>query len=110
MLTIKQSKKAFWVVTGVIFLVIVTLTIGVVSTTKNKQDERRQFISKIPYAQEEFGFSYSKNKDQIYVNIFKEPYDENRQLAEKWIKDNGQNPENLKLFYTPANKFKSLNK
>lgn len=110
MLTLKNSKKIFWVITGFIILTITVLIISIILTGKSNKASRQEFISKIPYYQQEFTISYSKNKDQIYINVIKEPYDLNKQKAEKWIKDNGQNPQQLKILYTPTNVFRNLNK
>lgn len=110
MLTLNNSRRYFSVTIGVILLVVI-LIVGSILFSKQKNTEpREEFIDKIPYIQQEFSISYSKEKDQIYVNVLKEPYEENRQRALKWIEDNGQNPNNLKLFYTPNNVFKELNK
>lgn len=106
MITLEKSKRVFWVFAGVVVLIVVVIVFSIVSD----RSARREFISKIPYYTTEFTIVYSKEKDQIYVNALKEPYEENRKKADDWIKSNGQNPQNLKLIYYPSNVFKQLNK
>lgn len=108
-----QSKKYFIISIAVIILAFL-LIVGLIVNSLLKANRaktvilpRQEIISKLPYFSEGFSVTYSKSKDQLYVNVLKEPYEENRKKALDWLRSKGANPEKLEIFYTPANKFPS---
>jgi hypothetical protein len=105
MITLDKSKKIFWLAAAFIVVTSAVLIISILATPSD--DTRQEFISKIPHYTTQYTIVYSKEKDQIYVNILKEPYEENRKNADDWVKSNGQNPQDLKIIYYPSNVFRN---
>ncbi|SRR3990167_120282 len=105
---LKESKKYALVALGLIVLVLGLIAYGIITSRRSSQEAktRQELILDLPYLTAEYSVVYSENKDQIYVNVLKPPYEENRAKALEWIKSQGADPNKLNIFYTPKNKFK----
>ena len=105
-----KSKKYFLlIVIPIIFIIIGILIVGIILQKKNslpKKISQQELILELPYLTQDYSIVYSNNKNQIYINVFKPPYEENRLKALKWIKDQGVDPTKLNISYTPRSKFK----
>ena len=107
---LEKSKKYAIFAAILIFSILGLLLYGILTSkpksTTPKELTRQQVILKLPYLTADFTIVYANEKDQIYVNVLKPPYDTNRQKALDWLISQGADPQKLNIFYTPANEFK----
>ena len=103
--SLAQSKK-FIVLAFVLTIIFITLLIIWVLASGTFNQSKR-LARNLPYFTPEFTIVYSSEKDQIYVNVLKPPYEANRQKALTWLQTQGANPTKLNIiFYAPINKFR----
>ena len=114
-LNLASSKKYIYIFLAVTTLIVTVLAILVITSRKPAQIQKttitkEDFIQKaLPYTSEQFGIIYNSKKQTLYVNVFKPPYEENRQKALEWVKNRGIDPAEFKIFYSPTSQFKSIN-
>src|SRR3989344_4164125 len=109
MLAPDLTKSRRYVLIGVvliviIFVLLIAFGLSQKSTPKQKEDKeitRQELVLNLPYLTSDYSIVYSQNKDQIYINVLKPPYEENRQRALEWIKHQGADPAKLNIIYTP---------
>lgn len=89
----------------IIFALIIAAGLSRKSVSEPKEITRQDLILNLPHLTSDYSIVYSQDKDQIYINVLKPPYEENRQKALKWIRDQGVDPTKLNISYTPKNKF-----
>ena len=105
---LKESKKYALIAAGIIVLVLGLVVYGIITSKRSSQvaKTRQELILNLPYLTTDYSVVYSENKNQIYVNVIKPPYEENRAKALDWLKSQGADPNKLNIVYTPQNKFK----
>lgn len=112
--SLKQSKK-YAILIAAFFIVATAASIIALVSQKSQTETpqpspqtvtKEQLITKLPYITSDFSVVYSEDQNQIYVNILKTPYEENRQKALDWLSQQGANPSSLNLIFTPTGKFK----
>lgn len=104
MLALEKSRRVASIIAGVVALAAITIALSII-LTKQAPPSRESFISKLPYYQKEFTIVYSQKKDQIYVNILSQPYQENRAKADEWIRSQNIEPKSLNIEYAPSSAF-----
>lgn len=117
-MVLNQAKKYFLIgITTVIVIVSILIFLAFSQAFKKSPEEKalnsqsfgdllKNTSQNHSYVTKEFGVIYSKDNKTLFINIFKPPYDTNRQKALDWLKGQGAEPEKLNIIYTPANKFK----
>lgn len=103
---LKESKKFALMAAFIALLLLGLIAYGIIASGRSSKalKTRQELILNLPYLTADYSVVYSENKDQIYVNVLKPPYEENRQKALDWIRSQGANPTKLNLVYTPQNR------
>src|SRR3990167_10119108 len=96
---LQRTKRTIFIVAVVFIAIFTAITLFAIFNNPKKTSNTLatgQFAKNLPYITKDYSITYSKEKDQYYVNLLKPPYEINRQKALDWIKSQEVDPETLK--------------
>ncbi|MBI2590353.1 MAG: hypothetical protein HYW33_00525 [Candidatus Blackburnbacteria bacterium] len=56
------------------------------------QQNKQRLISQLPFSSEQFTVQYFPDQDYFLISIQRQPYENNKALAESWMRQNGVDP------------------
>lgn len=61
--------------------------------SQNKQ----RLVSQLPYISSQFTVEYFPDRDYFFIQIQRQPYEQNKALAQEWMKQNGVDPDRVNI-------------
>lgn len=59
-----------------------------------------QFLSMLPIVEQSFRIEYFNTTDKLIITITENPYDQNKQIAEEWLRKKGIDPDKYNIIWT----------